>query len=271
MKCYITKKGKNLGPFDLEEINKKLSQKEFLPSDMAWIEGMENWTALNDEVFISKGILIEKQSGPPPPLPSVHKINNRESNPTIQDVGNVTKKFAQNLFKKTTKVVNQIASQSAEAWKKGALDAKRKRENKLLEKNKNNEDQKEVENLDVKSRSKSSEKIDINKIVSPQRDFTDSDDEGRPSGSMIQQVSETEADDEKSKVADIKDEDEKINLGQKPETYEQKEKPEYRKLSEEEAKSWVLSVFDITSSAQKKNNKISQVKRKPVNKKRAKK
>ena len=66
MKCFVTKKGKNLGPFDLEEINKKLSQKEFLPTDMAWIEGMENWTALNDEVFISKGIVIPSEDEPPP-------------------------------------------------------------------------------------------------------------------------------------------------------------------------------------------------------------
>ena len=57
MKFYVTKEGKNLGPFDLEEVNKKLSHKEFLPEDMAWMEGMEKWTPINDKRFISKGIL----------------------------------------------------------------------------------------------------------------------------------------------------------------------------------------------------------------------
>jgi hypothetical protein len=274
MKFYVTKEGKNLGPFDLEEVNKKLSHKEFLPEDMAWMEGMEKWTPINDKRFISKGILIEKQSGPPPPLPSIlpsdHKMNKRESNPTIQDVGEVTKKFAQSLFKKTTEVVNRVVTQTSEDWKKGALDVKQKREKKLLEKKLNNEEQIEIKNLDAKSGNKSSEKNDTNKIVSPKRELTDSDDEGLPGDPVVQPAPVAEEEDEMPKVADIGDDDEIINLEQEPGNYKQKEKPEYRKLSEEEAKSWVLAVFGESSSAQKKKKTISKGKRKPAVKKRKK-
>src|SRR3954462_7642421 len=46
MQIYIGKNGQQLGPFSLEEINRKLADGTFAGTDLAWYEGAAGWTPL---------------------------------------------------------------------------------------------------------------------------------------------------------------------------------------------------------------------------------
>jgi uncharacterized protein DUF4339 len=47
MQIYVGKGGQQLGPFSLEEINRKLADGTFAGSDLAWYEGAAGWAALS--------------------------------------------------------------------------------------------------------------------------------------------------------------------------------------------------------------------------------
>jgi len=47
MQIYVGKNGQQLGPFSLEEINRKLADGTFVGSDLAWYEGAAGWAALS--------------------------------------------------------------------------------------------------------------------------------------------------------------------------------------------------------------------------------
>ena len=47
MQIYVGKNGQQLGPFSLEEINRKLADGTFVGTDLAWYEGAAGWAALS--------------------------------------------------------------------------------------------------------------------------------------------------------------------------------------------------------------------------------
>src|SRR3954468_6214783 len=47
MQIYVGKNGQQLGPFSLEEINRKLADRTFTGTDLAWYEGAAGWAPLS--------------------------------------------------------------------------------------------------------------------------------------------------------------------------------------------------------------------------------
>ena len=47
MQIYVGKNGQQLGPFSIEEINRKLADGTFAGSDLAWYEGAVGWAPLS--------------------------------------------------------------------------------------------------------------------------------------------------------------------------------------------------------------------------------
>jgi hypothetical protein len=48
MKIWINRAGQNVGTFTLEEVQDGLNQGRFVPTDLAWQEGMETWKPLSE-------------------------------------------------------------------------------------------------------------------------------------------------------------------------------------------------------------------------------
>jgi hypothetical protein len=72
MKIWINRAGQNLGTFTLEEIQRGLEQGIYLPSDLAWQEGMETWRPLS----AFPGITIPAAAPDlPAPVPDVVAVN----------------------------------------------------------------------------------------------------------------------------------------------------------------------------------------------------
>ena len=47
MQIYVGKNGQQLGPFSLEEINRKLADGTFAATDLGWYEGAAGWGPLS--------------------------------------------------------------------------------------------------------------------------------------------------------------------------------------------------------------------------------
>jgi hypothetical protein len=69
MKIWINRAGQNLGTFTEEEVQRGLSQGQFVATDLAWQEGMDTWKPLSE--FPSLQMPPERESAPSttPPLP----------------------------------------------------------------------------------------------------------------------------------------------------------------------------------------------------------
>jgi hypothetical protein len=65
MQIYVGKNGQQLGPFSLEEINRKLADGTFAGTDLAWYEGAAGWAPLSGVA----GVVIPPTS-PATPAPS---------------------------------------------------------------------------------------------------------------------------------------------------------------------------------------------------------
>jgi len=68
MKIWINRAGQNLGTFTEEEVQRGLTQGQFVATDLGWQEGMETWKPLSE--FPSLQMPQERESGPsttPPP------------------------------------------------------------------------------------------------------------------------------------------------------------------------------------------------------------
>jgi hypothetical protein len=48
MKIWINRAGQNLGTLDVEEVQRGLDSGQYLPTDLGWREGMENWKPLSE-------------------------------------------------------------------------------------------------------------------------------------------------------------------------------------------------------------------------------
>ena len=56
-KIHVTKAGANHGPFTVEEINAKLKDGEFEPTDKSWMDGMEGWLPLGQTAMMAMGTM----------------------------------------------------------------------------------------------------------------------------------------------------------------------------------------------------------------------
>jgi len=65
MQIYVGKNGQQLGPFSLEEINRKLADGTFAGTDLAWYEGAAGWAPLSGVA----GVVVP-QTSPATPAPS---------------------------------------------------------------------------------------------------------------------------------------------------------------------------------------------------------
>ena len=72
-KIHVTKGGANHGPFTVEEINAKLKDGEFEPTDKSWMDGMEGWVPLSDQAFIEVGVVLPVAEPTPPPAEPAKK------------------------------------------------------------------------------------------------------------------------------------------------------------------------------------------------------
>src|SRR5205085_5178241 len=67
MQIYVGKNGRQLGPFSLEEVNRKLADGTFAGTDLAWYEGAAGWAPLSGVA----GVIISQPSVPAPsPTPA---------------------------------------------------------------------------------------------------------------------------------------------------------------------------------------------------------
>src|ERR1043165_6984697 len=71
MQIYVGKNGQQLGPFSLEEVNRKLADGTFAGTDLAWYEGAAGWAPLSGVA----GVVIPPASPATPapsPAPAAH-------------------------------------------------------------------------------------------------------------------------------------------------------------------------------------------------------
>ena len=88
MQIYVGKGGQQLGPFSLEEVNRKLADGTFAGTDLAWYEGAAGWAPLSSVA----GVVIPPApaSTPPPaapapaPVPTPAAIPVRPNVPIVQ-------------------------------------------------------------------------------------------------------------------------------------------------------------------------------------------
>ena len=65
MQIFVGKNGQQLGPFSLEEINRKLADGTFAGSDLGWHEGAAGWAALSSIA----GVVVPAPAAPATPAP----------------------------------------------------------------------------------------------------------------------------------------------------------------------------------------------------------
>lgn len=67
MQIYVGKNGQQLGPFSLEEVNRKLADQTFAGTDLAWYEGAAGWAPLSSVA----GVVIPAPTPATPTSPSI--------------------------------------------------------------------------------------------------------------------------------------------------------------------------------------------------------
>jgi hypothetical protein len=66
MQIYVGKNGQQLGPFSLEEVNRKLADRTFAGTDLAWYEGAAGWAPLSSV----SGVVIPPAASAAPTVPT---------------------------------------------------------------------------------------------------------------------------------------------------------------------------------------------------------
>lgn len=68
MQIHVARNGQQLGQFSVEEVNQKLANGTFLPTDLAWYEGAAGWASLSSV----PGVTMPGGPTPPPtPTPAI--------------------------------------------------------------------------------------------------------------------------------------------------------------------------------------------------------
>ena len=70
MQIYVGKNGKQLGPFSLEEINRKLADGTFAGTDLAWYEGAAGWAPLSGVAGVVIPAAAPASTPAPPAAPA---------------------------------------------------------------------------------------------------------------------------------------------------------------------------------------------------------
>src|SRR5438045_8821080 len=65
MQIYVGKNGQQLGPFSLEEVNRKLADGTFAGTDLGWYEGAAGWAPLSG---IAGVVVPQAGATTPPPV-----------------------------------------------------------------------------------------------------------------------------------------------------------------------------------------------------------
>ena len=71
MQIYVGKNGQQLGPFSLEEINRKLADGTFAGTDLGWYEGAAGWAALSSIA----GVVVPPTAAPVTPAPAPSPVS----------------------------------------------------------------------------------------------------------------------------------------------------------------------------------------------------
>lgn len=85
MEIYVLKDGKRQGPYLPFKLRELLEDKEFLPSDPGWMEGMPQWAPLSSIEALSPW--MPRDPALPPPLPPPDEWNRRIA-PVQEALGN---------------------------------------------------------------------------------------------------------------------------------------------------------------------------------------
>src|SRR5947208_2293588 len=67
MQIYVGKNGQQLGPFSLEEVNRKLADGTFAGTDLAWYEGAAGWVPLSSVAGV---VIPPSAAATPAPTPA---------------------------------------------------------------------------------------------------------------------------------------------------------------------------------------------------------
>src|SRR5947207_15037819 len=116
MQIYVGKNGQQLGPFSLEEVNRKLADGTFAGSDLAWYEGAAGWAPLSGVA----GVVIPQAPAAAPapiqPAPAVAAV--RPNVPIVQAAPRSTKTFSlvSGLLLGITFVVSLIPIVGCGSW-----------------------------------------------------------------------------------------------------------------------------------------------------------
>lgn len=70
MQIYVGKGGQQLGPFPIEEINRKLADGTFSGTDLAWYEGAVGWAALSTISGVALPVAAPAAAPAPTPVPT---------------------------------------------------------------------------------------------------------------------------------------------------------------------------------------------------------
>jgi hypothetical protein len=94
MQIYVGKNGQQLGPFSLEEVNRKLADRTFAGTDLAWYEGAAGWAPLSSVAGVvippaASAVPIVPAAGPASvptavPAPAAAAIPSRSSASIVQ-------------------------------------------------------------------------------------------------------------------------------------------------------------------------------------------
>jgi uncharacterized RDD family membrane protein YckC len=82
MEIYVLKEGQRRGPFLPFKLRELLEDKEFLPTDPGWIEGMEAWAPLSSIEALTNW--MPRDPALPPPLPDPEVLNQRQTAATAE-------------------------------------------------------------------------------------------------------------------------------------------------------------------------------------------
>tara|TARA_Y100000588_G_scaffold376994_1_gene455473 strand:+ start:711 stop:1829 length:1119 start_codon:yes stop_codon:yes gene_type:complete len=74
---HVNKNNEQLGPFSVDEVNKKLASGEFATSNKGWMKGMSDWKPLSDSAFFTEGVRVPASDDGPPEISEADKLKQR--------------------------------------------------------------------------------------------------------------------------------------------------------------------------------------------------
>jgi ribosomal protein S19 len=85
MQIFLFRDEQQVGPFTLDEIGGAVGSGDVSPDELAWREGLQEWSPLRQVVDLS-GVLPARRAPSPPPLPAAETKANRHQSPDVQQL-----------------------------------------------------------------------------------------------------------------------------------------------------------------------------------------